>query len=124
MNVGAPPRTTIAVPSVDDVARDPTLADGLPYQARRLLILRALTAVAALAAVDGDSADADSKASESDRVLLIDDAAKMLNMTHDYLYRNWAKLGLGYKDADGRVKFSLHKIQRYIRRYIRLRAAR
>lgn len=52
---------------------------------------------------------------EPDRVLGIEETATMLAMTTDYLYRNWTKLGLGYKDADGHVKFTLSKVQRYIR---------
>jgi len=52
----------------------------------------------------------------TDRAVGIDEAARVLAMTKDALYRKWRTLGLGYLDADRHVKFSLHGLQRYIAR--------
>jgi hypothetical protein len=54
-----------------------------------------------------------------DRALGIDEAAAMLGMSKDFVYRRWPKLG-GFKDDDGHVKFALSIVQRHIR----MRAAR
>lgn len=102
-----------AVSSLDAIA-DGQLLDGLPRPVLAELFERASVAAARLEArLLGTTGPA--PASEPDRVLGIDEAAGMLGMSTDFLYRNWHKLGLGYKDADRHVKFPLSRVQRYIR---------
>ena len=105
--------TAAAVPSLDALAADPGLALGLSPAARQVLMLKATAVIAACAAsLDKQPPQA---ASGPERMLGVGEAAKMLGMTRDFLYRRWPKLGLGYKDSDGRLKFPLEHVQRYIR---------
>jgi hypothetical protein len=55
------------------------------------------------------------RASESDRAVRLDEAASLLAMSHDFVYRNWKQLG-GYKDTDHHVKFRMSDIQRHLHR--------
>lgn len=113
--VTASPRLA-AVPSLDEIANgqplDDLAAPVISALYERVAVtearLRARLLTRGLEAVRPP-------ANEPDRVLGIDDAAPILGMSVDFLYRNWAKLGLGYKDADGHVKFPLSKVQRHIR---------
>jgi hypothetical protein len=43
------------------------------------------------------------------------EAASLLAMSHDFVYRNWKRLG-GYKDADHHIKFRMSDIQRHLQR--------
>jgi len=52
---------------------------------------------------------------EPDRALRLEEAAPLLAMSQDFLYRNWKRLG-GYKDADHHIKFRMSDIQRHLRR--------
>jgi hypothetical protein len=54
-------------------------------------------------------------APEPDRALRLDEAAPLLAMSHDFVYRNWKRLG-GYKDADHHIKFRMSDIQRHLQR--------
>lgn len=104
----------VPFPSLDAIAADPAKAVTLlPYE-RRALLLRALTVIAACATAPAPETERPAVA-EPDRVVGIDEAADLLHMTRDYLYRNWSTLAVGYKDGDGHLKFPLSKIQRYIR---------
>ena len=105
-----------AVPSLDEIAGGQPLDDLAP-SVITALYARVAVAEARLRArlLARDDKAVRAPANEADRVLGIDDAAPMLGMSVDFLYRNWAKLGLGYKDADGHVKFPLSKIHRHIR---------
>jgi len=53
--------------------------------------------------------------SESDRALRLEEAASLLAMSQDFVYRNWKRLG-GYKDADHHIKFRMSDIQRHLQR--------
>jgi hypothetical protein len=101
--------------SLDEIAHDPGLVARLSADQRRALVLRALTALAACATAPTPDTERAATVSDSERVVGIDEAARILGMSKDYLYRNWSTLAVGYKDADGHVKFALSKIQRYIR---------
>jgi predicted DNA-binding transcriptional regulator AlpA len=98
--------------SLEALAQDPAQAAALAPEIRRAVVLQCLTILAACAV--GREAPPP-PAREPDRVLGIEEAAARLGMTRDFLYRNWAALRLGYKDADGHVKFPLSKVERYIR---------
>src|SRR5262249_43860685 len=50
-----------------------------------------------------------------DRALRLDEAAPLLAMSQDFLYRNWKRLG-GYKDADHHIKFRMSDVQRHLQR--------
>jgi predicted DNA-binding transcriptional regulator AlpA len=111
------PISLAAVPTPADVLRDPSLADALPPHA-----LAALYGdVAALEArlrtrllLLGITAES-STASAADRLLLIEEAAKMLATSEDTLYSKWKKLPFAFKDPlDGRIKFRVSGIERYI----------
>jgi len=52
---------------------------------------------------------------EPDRALRLDEAAFLLAMSHDSVYRHWKRLG-GYKDADHHIKFRMSDIQRHLQR--------
>jgi hypothetical protein len=54
-------------------------------------------------------------APEPDRALRLDDAASLLAMSHDFVYRNWKHLG-GYKDTDHHIKFRMSDLQRHLQR--------
>ena len=52
---------------------------------------------------------------EADRALRLDEAASLLAMSHDFVYRNWKRLG-GYKDTDHHIKFRMSDVQRHLQR--------
>ena len=52
---------------------------------------------------------------EPDRAVRLDEAALFLAMSHDFVYRNWKRLG-GYKDTDHHIKFRMSDIQRHLQR--------
>jgi len=52
---------------------------------------------------------------EPDRALRLDEAALLLAMSQDFVYRNWKRLG-GYKDTDHHIKFRMSDIQRHLQR--------
>ena len=104
---------TFALPTLDALADDPSKAMSLnPDAARalfaRLLVVQAALAPALLAPVP------EPRPTSTDRALGIAEAAGLLSMTRDYLYRHWAALG-GFKDTDGHVKFALSTVQKHIR---------
>ena len=51
---------------------------------------------------------------EPDRAVPLAEAARMLSMSKDYLYRHWHELH-GYRDKDGKIKFRLTFINYYLR---------
>jgi hypothetical protein len=55
------------------------------------------------------------QAPEPDRALRLDEAASLLAMSQDFVYRNWKRLG-GYKDADHHIQFRMTDIQRHLQR--------
>ncbi len=52
---------------------------------------------------------------EPDRALRLEEAASLLAMSQDFVYRHWKRLG-GYKDADHHIKFRMSDIQRHLHR--------
>jgi hypothetical protein len=54
-------------------------------------------------------------APEPDRALRLEDAASLLAMSHDFVYRHWKRLD-GYKDADHHIKFRMSDLQRHLQR--------
>jgi hypothetical protein len=101
----------VRVPTFDELARNP-LPLGLLLELRRQ---------AAHLVVDLDAAI--SRASmpleppgappPPDRAVRIEEAARLLGMTTDHLYRHKQRYG-GYRDSDGHIKFPLSAIARHI----------
>ena len=52
---------------------------------------------------------------ELDRALRLDEAASLLAMSQDFVYRHWKRLG-GYKDTDHHIKFRVSDLQRHLQR--------
>jgi hypothetical protein len=52
---------------------------------------------------------------QPDRAVRLDEAAALLAMSHDFVYRNWKRLG-AYKDTDHHIKFRMSDIQRHLDR--------
>lgn len=107
------------VPSLDQLADDPKLADGLP----RTVLVDLFRLVRHLeieldTRLRGDAATAvpTDASPDSDRLLRLKEAAAMLKTSTDSLYAKWKKLPFAFKDpVDGRIKFRLSGIERHIR---------
>ena len=54
-------------------------------------------------------------APEPDRAVRLDEAASLLAMSQDFVYRHWKRLG-GYKDTDHHIKFRMSDIQGHLQR--------
>ncbi len=52
---------------------------------------------------------------EPDRALRLEEAASLLAMSQDFVYRHWKRLG-GYKDTDHHIKFRTSDLQRHLQR--------
>jgi hypothetical protein len=52
---------------------------------------------------------------DPDRAVRLEEAASLLAMSEDFVYRNWKRLG-GYKDTDHHIKFRMSDIQRHLQR--------
>jgi hypothetical protein len=52
---------------------------------------------------------------DPDKAVRLEEAAALLAMSEDFVYRHWKRLG-GYKDADHRVKFRMSDLQRHLQR--------
>jgi hypothetical protein len=105
------PRQLASVPSLDELAEHPEAFDSLSHLTQvavfeRVEVLAARLRTKLLAARTGAPT-----AGVLDRAVGLDVASEMLGFSRDFLYRNWKKLG-GYKDDDGRVRFTMSTIQR------------
>lgn len=104
-----------AVPGLDELAEDPSVANGLP---REVLLELNARAVTALAALSGPLLAAASGQQERprDRLLDVDSAAERLGCSADWLYRNARKLPFTVQKGKGaKLRFSSEGIDRYIR---------
>ena len=107
-----------SLPSLCELLRDLDVFDGLPEEDQNAIYAEAAAVEATLRAKLLGRRHAVVAAPISDHAVGLKQAAEQLHMTRDYLYRHWGKLG-GYRDDDGRVKFSLRAIQRHIDRKAR-----
>src|SRR5437867_12430061 len=101
------------MPSLNDLAQNPALAAILTAEQRAALLAQACALIVTLASHGSTPSAAPSPTPE--RALRVAEAAVTLNMSTDYIYRHWQKLG-GFKDADGRVKFAASDLRRHIER--------
>jgi hypothetical protein len=103
------------IPSFDQLAADPDQAQDLPTEVARALLLQLAPLQEALRLRALNAATVGNDMPE-DRALGLQEAARVLGMKPGTLYRKWRSLGLGYKDADGHVKFTREALERYIAR--------
>jgi predicted DNA-binding transcriptional regulator AlpA len=103
------------VPTLDEVAADPTRASALPPAALQALLCRCLTVqTAVLGALVAASGRANDTASEPDSLLDVPTAAGRLGASRDWLYRHAHQLPFTVRQ--GRLlRFSSHGIDRYIK---------
>ncbi|OLC15993.1 MAG: hypothetical protein AUH29_06350 [Candidatus Rokubacteria bacterium 13_1_40CM_69_27] len=80
--------TLVEVPTLEAIARDPAVAVQLPPDARAELLARALAVVGALAAPAVAVNGAGAGAPREDRLLDVQEAARRLNVSTDYIYRH------------------------------------
>jgi excisionase family DNA binding protein len=101
------------VPSLDELAADPTKATALPADARQTLALRAVAVLAALA-VAPVPANPGLEADDGDRLLSVGEAAQRLGVSSDWVYRRVGKLPFVLR-LGRTVRCSAAGIDRYIR---------
>lgn len=110
------PIAPAAVPTLDELAADPTRATALPATTLHGLLCRCLTAqTALLGALLTASARASTETTgEPDRLLDVTAAAERLGVSTDWLYHHARQLPFTVRN--GRLlRFSSHGIDRYIR---------
>src|ERR1700686_5414549 len=108
--MNAAPKYPAAIPTLDELARDPTRATGLP-------ILTVAALMAKCSAVQGVLATAalvSNSGAQNDHLLTVDEAAGILAAPIDWLYRHGKRLGLAVKLGDGTLRFSNAAIQKAI----------
>jgi hypothetical protein len=107
------------IPSLDELAGDPSRATGLSADALAALAARCAAAQSNLAAalltlvVNGGTTEAPAS-NDGDQLLVIEEAAAKLRMTEDYLYRR-KDLPFRVNVGSGQVRFSLKGIEKFIR---------
>jgi hypothetical protein len=108
--MSAAPKFPAAIPTLDEIARDPARATGLP-------ILTVAALMAKCSAVQGVLATAalvSNSGAQDDHLLTVDEAAGILAVPSDWLYRHGKRLGLAVKLGDGTLRFSSAAIQKAI----------
>jgi hypothetical protein len=117
--MGTAPKYPPAVPTLDELARDPLRARDLAVDALAALAARCAAVQSALAAaqlalvVNGWTTEAPAPI-DGDRLLVVEEAAAKLGLTCDYLYRR-KDLPFRVSVAPGQVRFSLKGIEKFIR---------
>lgn len=114
------PRPLASVPSLDELAEQPEAFDSLPLLAQAALLERVEVLAARLRVklLAARTAAGPAPAAAPDRAVGLKEASGLLGLSHDFLYRHWKKLG-GYKDDDGRVRFTMSNIQRRLQHQAR-----
>jgi hypothetical protein len=114
--MNAAPKYPAAIPTLDELARDPLRASDLAADALAALAARCAAVQSALAAaqfalvVNAGTADAPAP-HDDDRLLGIKEAAAKLAVTRDYLYPR-KDLPFRVSVAPGQVRFSALQVQR------------
>jgi hypothetical protein len=80
------------VPSLDDLAADPSKAAGLPAEVARSLLLRATVVLAALGTNASFDTGPPAQSPELDRNLTAEEAGAILGVTPRWLYRHAHRL--------------------------------
>ena len=101
-------------PTLDDLVREPTQAARLSPEERATLLAQACALIVTLASSNGSTATAPPSPAP-EHAVRVAEAATILAMSEDYVYRQWRTLG-GYRDADGHVKFAASDLRKHIER--------
>jgi hypothetical protein len=106
----------MSLPTLDLLVTHPEQATDLPPHAAAALLAQVASLQTLLLGrlFVGMSPELRREDSE-DRLLLVDEAAGMLNMTKDYLYRHADQLPFTVRPAPKQLRFSKVGIQKYIR---------
>src|SRR5262245_9099851 len=111
---GSPVTPSLLVPNLDELAADPTKTATLHPETARVLTFRCLALLAALASVTGVTHGPTTLEAEQDRLLTVEDAARTLGVSKDWLYRRAEKLPFTIR-LGRTLRFSAHSLARYIR---------
>src|SRR5215469_16115370 len=96
-----------SLPSLCELLRDLDVFDGLPEEDQNAIYAEAAAVEAMLRAkVLGRHHVGAQPAPKPECAVGITEAATLLGMSKDYLFRHWKQLG-GYKDDDRHVKFPM-----------------
>jgi len=107
------------VPSLDELVRDPRLALSLPAEvlaalaARIAVIQSALVAAQFALAADGGAPTA--QAAQPDELLTVEQAAGVLSVPVEWVYKRARRLGLVVQLGQGTLRISRAKLDAYIR---------
>jgi hypothetical protein len=117
--MGAAPKFAASIPTLDELARNPSRASDLAAHALAALAARCAAVQSVLAAaqlallVNGATIEVTPPLDE-ERLLGIKEASAKLGVTRDYLYRR-KNLPFRVTVAPGQVRFSLKGIEKFIR---------
>ena len=117
--MNAAPKYPVAIPTLDELARDPSrasdlAADALAALAAHCAAVQSVLAAAQLALIVNGGTTEVTPPLDGDRLLGIKEAAAKLGVTRDYLYRR-KDLPFRVSVAPGQVRFSLKGIEKFIR---------
>ncbi len=103
------------LPTLDELAAHPERAQELPPEVARDLLLRLapLQEALRLGALHAD-VNGQPEALAEERLLTVEEAARMLGCSKDHLYRHAAKYPFTVR-LDSRLRFSARGIERFIR---------
>src|SRR5215470_2577431 len=102
-----------SVPSLDEIAREPSMATNVSPDVARALTMRCAAVLAALAAIPSETPQKESQVPE-ERLLGVEEAASRLGVSKDYLYRQGSRLPFTVR-VGRRLRFSATGLARYIR---------
>src|SRR5438309_794967 len=105
-------------PTLDALAADPALAASLSPSALSTIyreVARVEAALRALILTAGPQTTLAVANAYSEELLTIGEAAHLLRVSRDTLYRRWRDLPFAFRDGlDGRLKFSRRGVERYV----------
>lgn len=106
----------MSVPTLDQIILHPEQAKELPMQVAADLLAQVASLQPLLLSrlFLGMTHDSRKEDSGGDRLLLVTEAASLLGMTNDYLYRHADKFPFTVRPAPRQIRFSRLGIQRYI----------
>jgi len=109
------------IPKLEELAETPAKARDLPSDVRQALAFRALAALNALYAAglaDGASGNGQVEhAGNGDRLLDVEEAARKLGKSKDYLYRHAGDYPFTVRDGRS-LRFSEQGIEKFIRQRV------
>lgn len=103
-----------AVPTLEELAREPGRVAALPPAVRQALVLRCAAVLAALASPVQTDGFNEPESRGEDHLLDVKEAAQRLGTSTDHLYRHGCTLPFTVR-VGSRLRFSSRGIDRYIR---------